>query len=154
MSQRLINLRRLAKQIVALQEQARSLGIFAGDRELLECPKCGLLEDVTFTGQLITCRPPEEGMDTGLRFQELPRNRFRCVATELLRTHHPKFARRTDELRVRTHRNLARPRHPSGQVASNTGITHFERAPTPGCRVAFIQTLAQQVRGKLPVVAA
>jgi len=74
------HIRRLAKQIAALQERARSLGVFPGDRELLECPKCGLLEDVTCNGRLITARPPAEGQDTGLRFQELPGNRFRCPA--------------------------------------------------------------------------
>ena len=41
-------LRALATQIVALQKQARALGLFADDRELLTCAKCGLLEDVTF----------------------------------------------------------------------------------------------------------
>ncbi|MBI4487712.1 MAG: hypothetical protein HY694_01385 [Deltaproteobacteria bacterium] len=58
MSKKRDNLRRLAKRLAALREHARSLGIFTGDRELLECEKCGLLEDVTFTGQLITWRPP------------------------------------------------------------------------------------------------
>jgi len=74
------DLRQLASRIVALQEQVRSLGGFAGDRELLECPQCGLLEDVTFTGQLITWRSPAEGQDTGLRFEELPQGCFRCPA--------------------------------------------------------------------------
>jgi rubredoxin len=80
MNQTLDNLFQLASRLVALQEQARSLGIFVDDRELLECPQCGLMEDVIFTGQLITCRPSEEGQDTGLRFEELPQNRFRCPA--------------------------------------------------------------------------
>jgi len=47
MSQKRNKLRQLASHLVALQEQARSLGIFAGNRELPECPKCGLREDVT-----------------------------------------------------------------------------------------------------------
>ena len=47
MSQRRNNLRPLASRLVALQEQARFLGIFSGNRELPECPKCGLREDVT-----------------------------------------------------------------------------------------------------------
>jgi hypothetical protein len=74
------DLRRLASRVVALQKQLRSLGGFAGDRELLECPHCGLLEDVTFTRQLITCRPQSLGRDTGLRFEELSSDRFRCPA--------------------------------------------------------------------------
>jgi rubredoxin len=83
MNQTLNNLFQLASRLVAVQEQARSLGIFVGDRELLECPQCGLMEDVIFTGQLITCRPSAESPDTedtGLRFEELPQNRFRCPA--------------------------------------------------------------------------
>lgn len=77
MSRRRNNIRELAARLFAVQEQARSLGLFAGDRELLECRKCGLLEDVTATGQLITCRSPTLGADIGLRFQELSQDRFR-----------------------------------------------------------------------------
>ena len=73
-------LRALAKQIVALQAKARALGMFANDRELLECPKCGLQEDVTFSGHLITSHPDSAGEDTGLRFEELASGRFRCPA--------------------------------------------------------------------------
>jgi len=64
--------------MVALQAKARALGLFTNDRELLECHKCGLLEDVTINGLLITCRAPDFDQDTGLRFEELPQNRFRC----------------------------------------------------------------------------
>jgi hypothetical protein len=39
MSQGRNNLRQLASRLVAVQEQARSLGIFADDRELPECRK-------------------------------------------------------------------------------------------------------------------
>ena len=80
MNRRLNNLRQLASRLASLQKKAQALGLFTGDRELLECRKCGLLEDVTSTGQLITCRSPAEGQDTGLRFQELSQNRFRCPA--------------------------------------------------------------------------
>jgi uncharacterized C2H2 Zn-finger protein len=86
MDQTLNNLRELASRLVALQEEARSLGLFVGDRELLECPKCGLLEDVAFIGQLITYHPSADGpdtedtTDTGLRFEELSENYFRCPA--------------------------------------------------------------------------
>jgi hypothetical protein len=78
MNRRRNNIRELATRIVALQAKARALGLFANDRELLECQKCGLLEDVTFNGLLITCRAPDLGQDTGLRFEELPQDRFRC----------------------------------------------------------------------------
>lgn len=72
------NIRELATRLAALQEQARSLGLFPGDRELLECPKCGLMEDVLMGGKLITYHPDAEGEDTGLRFEELAEGKFRC----------------------------------------------------------------------------
>lgn len=74
------NLRELALRVAELQEQARSLGLFPGDRELLECPKCGLLEDVTIAGELISCVPSAGEQDSGLRFEETSPNRFRCPA--------------------------------------------------------------------------
>jgi hypothetical protein len=70
-------LRALAKQIVALQARARALGMFADDRELLECHKCGLQEDVACSGLLLTSYPESLGVDTGLRFKELGAGRFR-----------------------------------------------------------------------------
>ena len=78
MSRRRNSLHELAARLVAVQKAARSLGVFTGNRGLLECHKCGLLEDVISTGQLITCRSTSLGRDTGLRFQELSRNRFHC----------------------------------------------------------------------------
>jgi predicted RNA-binding Zn-ribbon protein involved in translation (DUF1610 family) len=80
MSQTWNNIRQLASRLAALQEQARSLGVFVDDRELLECPKCGLLEDVAMSGLLITYCPPDAAKDTGLRFKELSQGRFRCPA--------------------------------------------------------------------------
>lgn len=71
-------LRALASEIVALQKRAQALGMFADDRELLACAKCGLLEDVTFSGFLITLRPAALDEDTGLRFKELAEGRYRC----------------------------------------------------------------------------
>lgn len=47
----------------------KSLGMFANDRELLECPRCGLMEDVAAGGMFLTVRPTDLGTDTGLRFQ-------------------------------------------------------------------------------------
>jgi|WetSurMetagenome_2_1015567.scaffolds.fasta_scaffold30448_2 hypothetical protein len=38
------------RQLDQAKRQARALGIFADGRELLECPSCGLLEDVTSEG--------------------------------------------------------------------------------------------------------
>ena len=74
-------LRALAEQVVALQARARALGLFANDRELLECPDCGLMENVAAAGGgLFTCRPESLDEDTALRFEELSPDRFRCPA--------------------------------------------------------------------------
>jgi uncharacterized C2H2 Zn-finger protein len=72
------DLSELVKRLAALQERARVLGICPGDRELLECPGCGLQEDVAIGGQLLTCLPSTLGQDTDLRFEELAGDRFRC----------------------------------------------------------------------------
>jgi predicted RNA-binding Zn-ribbon protein involved in translation (DUF1610 family) len=72
------DLRALATEIAALQAKAKSLGLFAHDRKLLECPACGLMENVAAVGGLFTCRPESLDDDTGLRFEELSRDRFRC----------------------------------------------------------------------------
>ena len=59
----------LFRQLQAVQEQARRLGLFPNDRDLLACPNCGLTEDVLASGQLITNVDPGQP-DTGLRFIE------------------------------------------------------------------------------------
>ena len=61
----------LAAEIVKLQAQMKAAGLFAEDRDLLECPKCGLQEDVTADGLLITCPREFPGEDTGGRFVPL-----------------------------------------------------------------------------------
>ena len=71
-------IRPLAQQIVALQQQMKALGMFANDRELLQCPRCGIMEDVTHEGFLITCREPDLGLDTGLRFEPITEESYRC----------------------------------------------------------------------------
>jgi hypothetical protein len=76
-------LHELARQLTDLQKRAKALGVFTNDRELLECPGCGLLEDVTSTGLLITCRADALGEDTGLRFVQLADNIFRCPSCAL-----------------------------------------------------------------------
>jgi len=78
MSQTMKDLRALATEIAALQAKAKALGLFAHDRELLECRVCGLMENVAAGGGLFTCRPESLNDDTGLRFEELARDRFRC----------------------------------------------------------------------------
>lgn len=44
--------------------------MFTDDRELLECHNCGLKEDVTGQGILITHKGDAMGVDTGLCFPE------------------------------------------------------------------------------------
>ncbi len=69
----------LAKELVRLKKQAEDLGVFTSDRELLECKGCGLAEDITFEGMLITYyRGDAEFMDTGLRFEKVKETIFRC----------------------------------------------------------------------------
>ena len=70
----------IAAEIVALRKRAKALGMFTDDRELLVCPGCGLMEDVAANGVLITCREPDLGQDTGLRFEPLNDQTFRCPA--------------------------------------------------------------------------
>ena len=58
------------KELHNLRQQAKALGIFTGERDILECQNCGLKEDVTFEGLLVTYFGEEVGKDTGLRFIE------------------------------------------------------------------------------------
>lgn len=51
----------LTRQLEQVKAQARALGIFTDDRELLECPNCELLEDVTAKGLLVTY--PKDSVD-------------------------------------------------------------------------------------------
>lgn len=71
----------LLGQLQAVQEEARRLGLFPNDRDLLTCPKCGLAEDVLASGQLITNVDPGQP-DTRLRFIEPTRDDgpFLCPA--------------------------------------------------------------------------
>ena len=69
----------LVRQLEQVKAEARALGIFTDDRELLECPNCGLLEDVTAKGLLVTY--PKDSVDLkdcGLRFRPLDKTRFAC----------------------------------------------------------------------------
>lgn len=68
------------RQLEQVKRQARALGIFTNDRELLECPSCGLLEDVTVDGLLVTY-PGRSGCrtDCGLRFSQVDETTtFQC----------------------------------------------------------------------------
>ena len=71
-------LRGLARRLLEIQRRAEALGLFTDERALLECPGCGLKEDVDATGRLFTYRGRPGGRDTGLRFAELGKGSFRC----------------------------------------------------------------------------
>lgn len=58
------------EQLHDIRQQAKAMGIFTGEREILECKNCGLKEDVTFEGVLVTYFGEEFEKDTGLRLIE------------------------------------------------------------------------------------
>jgi len=67
------------EDIIRIQKQAKSLGIFVNDRELLECTGCDLVEDVAFDGSLMTYHRESDDMtDSGLRFEEMDEDKYRC----------------------------------------------------------------------------
>ena len=69
----------LIRQLEQVKAQARRIGIFTNDRELLECPNCGLLEDVMADGLLVTySRRSRSRKDCGLRFSQVDENCFQC----------------------------------------------------------------------------
>ena len=68
-----------AEDIIRIQKQAKSLGIFVNDRELLECTGCDLVEDVAFDGSLMTYHRESDDMtDCGLRFEKMDEDKYRC----------------------------------------------------------------------------
>ena len=73
-------MRPMAKKLAVLQRTMKAAGMFIADRELLECSKCDLQEDVTFEGLLIVIKDGKHNLDTGLRFKELDRKNewFEC----------------------------------------------------------------------------
>jgi len=77
-------LRPLASQLAAIRKQARALGLFVEDRELLACPHCGLHEDVAADGRLLTCRDGDAVADSGLRFKQVGGGKFRCPSCRRL----------------------------------------------------------------------
>ncbi len=73
------NLLSAIKELGLVRNQASALGIFTHDRDLLGCLECGLIEDVTYDGLLITYHPRDKNVvDSGLRFEEIGEGVFRC----------------------------------------------------------------------------
>jgi hypothetical protein len=69
----------IVEDIVRIQKQAKALGIFVNDRELLECSGCDLVEDVAFDGSLMTYHRESDDMtDSGLRFEKMDEEKYRC----------------------------------------------------------------------------
>lgn len=69
----------LVNEIVRAKQYAKALGVFTNDRELLECTRCNLVEDIAFDGSLMTCRKQDNDFnDTGLRFEDCGDGTFRC----------------------------------------------------------------------------
>jgi formate dehydrogenase maturation protein FdhE len=69
----------LALQLVAVRAEVQAQSGFAVDRDLHQCPACGLMEDVLYGGKLVTYwRESAEPVDTGLRFKEVGGERLAC----------------------------------------------------------------------------
>jgi predicted RNA-binding Zn-ribbon protein involved in translation (DUF1610 family) len=69
----------LVRKLEEFKKQARALGIFTDDRELIECPSCGLLEDVKAGGMLVTYQKGSKDLeDSGLRFRQVDNSHFEC----------------------------------------------------------------------------
>lgn len=69
----------MAKRLIELRAQASELGLFTDDRELLTCAACGLMEDFTSDGFLITHAIESlDASDSGLRFTKRQDGHFSC----------------------------------------------------------------------------
>ena len=72
-------LKALVAQLAAIRAQVKAHGGFVADRDLHQCPACGLMEDVLYGGKLVTCwRQSAQPVDTGLRFKEVGADRLAC----------------------------------------------------------------------------
>lgn len=72
-------LKTLAAQLADIRAQVKAQGGFVGDRDLHQCPACGLMEDVLFSGKLVTYWwQSAQPVDTGLRFKEVGADRLAC----------------------------------------------------------------------------
>ena len=73
------DLKALAAQLAAIRAQVKTHGGFVGDRELHQCPACGLMEDVLYGGKLVTYwHQTSNPLDTGLRFKEVGTSQLAC----------------------------------------------------------------------------
>ena len=68
----------LHREIARVHRLAQAAGLFMEDRDLLQCARCGLLEDVGCYGLLMTYFSGKPPVDSGLRFRKDKRGRYIC----------------------------------------------------------------------------
>lgn len=69
----------LAAKLADIRTQIKAQGSFLGDRDLHQCPACGLMEDVLCGGKLVTYwRESAQPVDTGSRFKDVGANQLAC----------------------------------------------------------------------------
>ena len=68
----------LHREIARVHRLAQAAGLFMEDRDLLQCARCGLLEDVGCYGLLMTYFSGKPPVDSGLRFRKDKRGRCIC----------------------------------------------------------------------------
>ena len=69
----------LCEQLQKIHQQAEIAGLFLGDRELLDCTRCGLQEDVLIDGRLVIHQADAaDATDSGLRFAAADDGSFVC----------------------------------------------------------------------------
>ena len=74
-----VALHALCEQLQKIRQQAEIAGLFIGDRELLDCTRCGLQEDVLIDGRLVTHQADAaDATDSGLRFAAADDGNFIC----------------------------------------------------------------------------
>jgi len=71
-SQLLADLAPLGEALVGVWAQAKAVGVFTGERGLIECGCCGLRENVLAGGTLIVDSAGRPSEDSGLRFTPAP----------------------------------------------------------------------------------
>ena len=72
-------LKALAAQLADIRSQVTDQGGFVADRDLHQCPACGLMEDVLYGGKLVTYwQQSAQPVDTGLRFKEVGADQLAC----------------------------------------------------------------------------
>ena len=68
----------MSEAINELNLHLPTLGGFDHSRELLSCPACGMFEDLTDKGKLITAEADYPADDTGLRFTKIDEGVWEC----------------------------------------------------------------------------